>query len=393
MGKLQINMKHLRQWQQDAFELWQTDQRGVVQAVTGAGKTVFAIHCIKHFKQRNLSALTAIIVPTITLQLQWTDEIQSSFREAIIASKVDEVGETTEFLIVVINSARGNKIRASTTRDIFIIVDECHRSGSELNSTALQGPWCATLGISATPEREYDDGFESKISPALGEVLYSYDYKQAMQDGVIVPFNLHNVRVPLNDEEQKQYDAMSARIARLVSKVGFEDEQVKSLLRSRARIPMMSIDRLVVAVQLIKQLVPMTTIVFHESLDALSSMKTMLDMQHVASVVYHSKQKPAANVEAIRHFKNGAATVLLTCRAIDEGANVPQSEVAVIVASTASGRQRIQRIGRVLRTFRGKEHADIYTFFATDNEENRLLQECSDFAGTHGISVDWLTTA
>ena len=66
---------------------------------------------------------------------------------------------------------------------IFIIVDECHRSGSELNSTALQGPWCATLGISATPEREYDDGFESKISPALGEVLYSYDYKQAMQDG------------------------------------------------------------------------------------------------------------------------------------------------------------------------------------------------------------------
>lgn len=386
-------MKHLRQWQQDAFDFWKTDQRGVVQAVTGAGKTVFAIHCIKHFRQSNPDALTAIIVPTITLQLQWAEEIQSSFQSAIIADKVDQVDDRTDFLIVVINSARGNKVRASTNRDIFIIVDECHRSGSELNSTALEGPWCATLGISATPEREYDDGFETKISPALGEVLYTYDYKQAMQDGVIVPFNLHNVKVPLNEDEQQQYDAMSARIARLVSKVGFEDEQVKALLRSRARIPMMSIDRLIVAVELIKRLVPMATIVFHESLDALSSMKAMLDMHNVTSVVYHSKQKPPSNVEAIRHFKGGVATVLLTCRAIDEGANVPQSEVAVIVASTASGRQRIQRIGRVLRTYRGKDHADIYTFFATENEESRLLKECTDFAGTYGITVDWLTTS
>lgn len=383
-------MKHLRQWQQDAFDLWKTDQRGVVQAVTGAGKTVFAIHCIKHFKQRNPDALTAIVVPTITLQLQWTDEIQSSFREANIASKVDEVGDGTEFLIVVINSARGNKIRASTTRDIFIIVDECHRSGSELNSTALEGPWCATLGISATPEREYDDGFESKIEPSLGNVIYSYDYRQAMIDGVIVPFNLHNIKVPLNSDEQKQYDGMSARIARLVSKVGFENEQVKSLLRSRSRIPVMSVDRLVIAVTLIKKLTPLSIIVFHESLDALSTMKAMLDHIKVPSVLYHSKQSPSQNIDALRQIRGGSASVLLTCRAIDEGANIPQSEVAIIVASTASGRQRIQRIGRVLRTHRLKEEADIYTLFSTDFEERRLQEECNHFENMNQISIEWL---
>jgi superfamily II DNA or RNA helicase len=65
----------------------------------------------------------------------------------------------------------------------------------------------------------------------------------------------------------------------------------------------------------------------------------------------------------------------VTCRALDEGFNVPEARVAIIASSTASPRQRIQRLGRILRPARGKQRALVYTIYATDQEEQRLARE------------------
>jgi superfamily II DNA or RNA helicase len=79
--------------------------------------------------------------------------------------------------------------------------------------------------------------------------------------------------------------------------------------------------------------------------------------------------------------------VLVTCRALDEGINVPDASLAVIVASTASTRQRIQRLGRVLRPSAGKQHADIFTIYCSEPEAERLRQE---EAGLEGVKmVEW----
>ncbi len=74
-------------------------------------------------------------------------------------------------------------------------------------------------------------------------------------------------------------------------------------------------------------------------------------------------------------FRRGMVDVLVTCRALDEGMNVPEAEVGIIASSTASTRQRIQRLGRVLRPAPGKDSAKIYTLFITDKEEQRLIDE------------------
>jgi superfamily II DNA or RNA helicase len=74
-------------------------------------------------------------------------------------------------------------------------------------------------------------------------------------------------------------------------------------------------------------------------------------------------------------FRKGISNVLVTCRALDEGLNVPETEVAIISSATSSDRQRIQRLGRVLRPSKGKDSATVYTLFATEIEKKRLQDE------------------
>ena len=97
--------------------------------------------------------------------------------------------------------------------------------------------------------------------------------------------------------------------------------------------------------------------------------------------LYHSQIAPAVRRDNLRLFRRGIFDCLISCRALDEGMNVPETTVAVIASSTASHRQRIQRLGRVLRPARGKEKAVIYTLFATEQERTRLSKEAARLEG------------
>ena len=88
------------------------------------------------------------------------------------------------------------------------------------------------------------------------------------------------------------------------------------------------------------------------------------------------------------YFARAFFDILITCRALDEGINVPETAVAIIASSTASMRQRIQRLGRVLRPAKDKSEATIYTFYATDVEEHRLKEEAQRLAEL--TTVTWL---
>ena len=100
--------------------------------------------------------------------------------------------------------------------------------------------------------------------------------------------------------------------------------------------------------------------------------------------LYHAGIAPQVRREHLRRFRSGVYDVLVCCRALDEGTNVPETALAVVASGTASRRQRIQRLGRILRPARGKQHADVFTLFATAEERDRLIdesQQLSDIAG------------
>lgn len=100
-----------------------------------------------------------------------------------------------------------------------------------------------------------------------------------------------------------------------------------------------------------------------------------MEESHIRAGVYHSGQPLRKRAEVLGAYRAGALNVLVTCRALDEGFNVPETEIGIVAASTATRRQRIQRLGRVLRPISGKDMATVFTLVATGPEISRLQDE------------------
>ena len=140
---------------------------------------------------------------------------------------------------MVINTAREAAPAVARHDHVLLIVDECHRAGSPENAKALAGTHTATLGLSATPHREHDDGLHQFLIPSLGSVLFNYGYNQAVRDGVVTPFDLTNVAIDLLPDEAAAYENLTRRIARAlhISEVGREENpRVRRLLQQRAGV-------------------------------------------------------------------------------------------------------------------------------------------------------------
>ena len=375
-----------RNWQIAALAEWtKHGNRGIVSVVTGGGKTVFALSCVDLLKPD----ATLIVVPTAALLEQWWEEATSYFDLAI-----DEVNIITgngkvkagTINIAVLNTAAKLIERPSRVKP-FLIVDECHKAASDHFRSVLDLPTSATLGLSATPERQYDEGLAQVLIPALGPIIFEYDYRAALRDAVIVPFELKNLVFELEPERQAEYDKLTKGIARSISQHGAEADETISLFLKRARTLNLSLNRIKIALQLVAANKGKRTLVFHEDVEACNLIHSILDENGVKAGVYHSKMTTRSRVIMLSQFRKGELDVLVTCRALDEGFNVPETELGIIAASTATLRQRIQRLGRIVRPAKDKVGAVVYTLVATGPEIQRLKEEEERLEGV--ATVTW----
>ena len=386
-----------RKWQKCALVEWKKNMRGVASVVTGGGKTILAFFCMREFWKKNENGRVLIIVPTVTLLDQWYVSLLEDFgipSKAIACfSGQDKPKRPKVVNILVINTARQLAKKLASEVQTFLIVDECHRAGSPENSKILKGLFSATLGLSATPHREYDRGFEHNVVPVLGPVIFEYNYKQARVDGIVSPFSLVNVQIDLLPDEQKKYDHLTKRIAILLQKSKIEsgaltvNEQLRRILQMRAAVSSTARMRIPVAAKLVDENRGARTIVFHERVKSANILFDVLSQRNHSVCCYHTQIAPELRRDNLRLFRRGVFDVLISCRALDEGMNVPETRVAVIASSTASQRQRIQRLGRVLRPAEGKGGAIIYTLYATKHERKRLQKEALEFEDT--AQVTW----
>jgi superfamily II DNA or RNA helicase len=383
-----------RTWQSSALNIWQQNWRGVVSVVTGGGKTLFAEMCMLKFRAKFPNGRFLIIVPTSALLDQWfvslTEDLKVPDSHIACYSGEDKPKRPNAVNLMVINTARDVAAQVARSTDTFIIVDECHRAGSPINARALLGNHQASLGLSATPQREYDDGFHTYIVPALGPVIYEYGYRDAFQDGVISPFELVNVEVEMLSDEQREFDSLTNRARRelgRINKIGGSDERLRRILQQRSAVSASAVMRIPVAAAIVEQNRGRRTLVFHERVDAATSLMQVLAKRKHSVTIYHSRISPVVRRDNLRLFRRGLFDVLISCRALDEGTNIPETTVAVVASSTASQRQRIQRLGRVLRPAPEKQFATVYTLYATKQERKRLEQEEAKLEGI--TSVSW----
>jgi len=380
----------LRKWQEQAFDAWKlAGNRGIVAAVTGGGKTTLALHCLDGYRRSVPGATALIVVPTTALLEQWLEEIISFFEipmsHVVVLTGRNRI-QPRRINLGIINTVA--QLAGRPPRDpVFLIVDECHRAASNVFRQIFQLPFDASLGLSATPERQYDDGLRNVLIPHLGPVIFRYTYKEALADGVIVPFSLVNVVFDFEPEVADLYEKLTKGIRVAVEKFGIESPECVKLLLKRTRISNLSLARVRIAASLVARNRSRRILLFHEDTAACDLIHRVLQDNGVLAGIYHSKIVMPSRISNLAGYRRGDIDVLVTCRALDEGFNVPETEIGIVAASTATYRQRIQRLGRVLRPSDGKQGATIYSIVASVPEIRRLAAEAKDLEGV--AEVKW----
>ncbi len=399
----------LWRWQKECKKKWVSNGgRGIVKVVTGAGKTVLALSLIAHMRQENYSEgglKAVIVVPNTALLDQWYEEVQDvlNLEEREIGVYYGEEKSNIrekDLMIYVLNSARRHldDHLNEVEDDVFLVADECHRFASEKSAELFDRAFDYTVGLSATPEREADYGFEEVLEPNLGEVIYEYNYSDAREDGIIPPFHLKRIEVPLQSDELKKYNELTEQLDDLFNiivnkypelKAAESSEFLKTLGSLQKKHGDDLLENYTVLANLRKEIIHESRskmaalryiinneiskdsriLMFHERKDSADKIQEFLQEEGYNSGIYHSEVNPTDRRETLESYKNNEINMLVTCKALDEGLDVPDTDVGIIVAATSSVRQRIQRIGRILRKSPGKDYAQIYTVYIRDKEE------------------------
>lgn len=395
-----INTIRLRAWQVRALALWKENNgKGIVQVATGGGKTIFAQACIQDSLSLDPNLRVVIVVPTVSLADQWIVCLMQEygFSESQVTRDLSEIlkGGSCIVCVSIIDTFRRKvSLLGDKAERIFLIVDECHRAGSERNSAIFSAKYKKTLGLSATPERQYDNALEDHIIPGLGPILISYTLTDAYADGILSPFTITNVYAPLLPDEQDKYNKLTSRIIRLSRKAKptpDDFEKLKSMFIMRARLVNTSRLRMPIAVKYLLENQGRRTILFHEDIDVLSRIVATSKRRNISICEYHSKVSRSMRLSNLKLFRKGVFDVIASCHALDEGVNIPEAELAIIVSSTATVRQRVQRLGRVLRKSENKNAAEVVTFYSTEAEKKRLSAEAENLSSE--ISVTWRTVS
>ena len=382
----------LREWQEAAFPLWWERKRGIVKVVTGGGKTVFAIHCLKKYLEENSNNTIFIVVPSIALLDQWHEGLQLSFKNNEIAlngggERLDKLSKIT---ISTIDSVK-NIIENFDASKTLLIVDECHKIGTEKRGETLTNNWHATLGLSATPERDYDDNFYIIIRKILGDIIFDYDYIDAREDEVIVNFKLLYAYAAMTSSEEAEYKKFTKSIQRRAATIGgnnMNDYPLKMLIFNRARMVKNSVNRIPFGIELLQKYKRDSWIVFTENKKQAKEFNTIINKKGYKSAIYNTDLDSNEREENLNNFKNGNLNVLVSCTALDEGFDMPEADGAMILSASSSKRQRIQRMGRVLRITANKQNALIVTVYSSKTEYEKLREESNRYQ-LEGVPIKW----
>lgn len=424
-------------WQNRCLDRWKREGRhGVVEAVTGTGKTILAFMAIDTLKRNHENLVISIIVPTKALMYQWKQSLINDFQvnEKDIGLRGDGHHDSylndKQVIIYIYNSAVLNNNIISDIESIpdkkhFMIVDECHRSGSPEFRRIFDNRFEFTLGLSATPNRPTDDTFTEIIEPNLGKIIFRYTFKEALDENIIPPFEIYNLAIQLTTEERTKYEELTDIIRKTVKKLkgryydrihGVPEELFEAILRKiqseigtpdpdisryfsvtseRKRSLYKAENRWECLKYILEENRRKKVILFHESIAAVDWKiygDSYLSSKNI--LLYHSGLSTSTNKVSLDLYRRVPDAILVSVKALIEGLDVPDTDVGIIVASSSSSTQRIQSMGRILRqTLKKKASGGIsklYVIYAHYTTDERIFPRInwSSIADEEAISFN-----
>lgn len=383
---------NLYRWQSDAIDAWRKqDCRGVVEAVTGAGKSLIGIQVARDHIQRGGSVL--IVVPTIELLTQWeilARKFFPSIEVGICGNGSNATFKQCRVVISTINTARSRKFVPSAIGGL-LIADECHRYGSSVNFLALNEIFTKRLGLTATFERN-DSGIEKRLLPYFGGTCFRLSYREALAEKVISNFCVAFVGVSFGGEERSKYDeltlSMTKNKKRLIEELSITKEPFGEFMKevsdlSRGMINHVALfdsqkDRYYQAIRMARSYLASfskrrdllaessakrngleklfdvikdadRTLIFTQTIKSAEETAKFLSSRGLNAIAIHGSMPMKYRKDALLKFSEGRWKVVIAPHILDEGIDIPEVDLGIIVAGSKTRREMIQRMGRILR--------------------------------------------
>lgn len=364
----------LRDYQKQALDAWvSSGYRGVIVLPTGSGKSVVGIKAISL-----LNTPTLVVAPTLDLVDQWRTLLKEDFDMDVGVLG----GGEREIRALTVTTYDSAYIHAERLGNRFglIIFDEVHHlpaAGYRNIAEMFASPY--RMGLTATFERE--DGFHAELKRLVGGKVFEKRVRE-LSGTHLSPFRLEKIAVELTDEEKEEY-AKNQRVfsnylvrikltirspadfQKLVMRSGRDPGARRALLaRNKARdIAYNSVSKMDTLSTILKNHRDSKIFIFTEH----NKLVHQISRQFlIPAITYRTTTRERS--EILDRFKSGVYRAVVTSKVLDEGIDVPDADVGIILSGTGSKRAFIQRLGRILRKKEGKE-AVLYEIVSAETSE------------------------
>lgn len=395
-----------REIQKNAYKAWIGHNcKGIFAMATGSGKTVTALNCVLKLYNRQGFYKAIIVVPTKSLALQWEIEVKSFNFQNIISTQTEidwknilSRYETRSIFnqkinIIIITTYATfvrtyfqNFIKRTRGIDSFIfIADEAHNLGAPGPLNHLPEKINYRIGLSATPERIYDETGSSKLYDFFAshppKYTYRFTMKDAIESKILCHYDYQPIFVTLTHDEMKQYYIKTEQLRKFIdTKTGKYKKEANMLLMARKRIIHKAANKKIKVAELLdtqksRGHLDYTFVFVPEGFepdyaeiddyeidnDDIHIIDEYSDMFKERKYSYHQYISGIDDAPSIlKGFERGDIQILLSMKCLDEGVDIPRAQNAIFISSTGNPRQFIQRRGRVLRKCEGKDKAYIW---------------------------------
>jgi len=381
-----VEIHELRAEQTAALSAWLETRRGLIVMPTGTGKTEVALSIMAR-----TAISTLVVAPVRDLMYQWHRRIAAGlgYDAGVIGDnlfRVKPVSVTTYDSACIHMDKLGDQFG-------LIVFDECHHlPGQVRRDAARMSAAPMRLGLSATPERS--DGRHADLPGLIGPVVYELPLAE-VRGRTLAEFEVVRIPVHLSEEEQARYDRLSWEVRRylierrktdprftwqdLCGETGTTPEARRALKAYFAKkaIEDRAEEKLRVLEDLFRLHLGEPAIIFAGS----NAMARDVSRRFLIPCLLNHCGK-RERLEVLQGLEQGVYAALVANQVLDEGVDLPEVKVAVVIGGTASTRQAQQRLGRILRRC-GNQRATLYEIVCTDtNEERRSRQRRSSAAYT-----------
>ena len=367
---LTSNIK-LRPYQKEAVERWLLQRKGIIVLPTGSGKTMVAIKIIEE-----INASTFIVVPTLNLVSQWKEKLEKAFGIEI----GEYTGQKKDLKPITVSTYNSAYINAENLGNKFmlLIFDEVHHlpaEGYKQIAEMFASPY--RLGLTATYERE--DGLHEELNRLIGGKVYERKVEH-LAGKYLADYEMIRISVDLTEEERKEYEKYYSifrdyikgiemrspkDFEKIVMLSGRDKRARKAILaRNKAeKIAYNSINKIEKIRELLNR--DNRTIIFTRYNDMVYEISRKF---LIPCITYRTSEEERH--EILQKFKESVYPAIVSSQVLDEGIDVPEANVGIIVSGTGSSREFIQRLGRLLRPREGKK-AVLYELITKGTKEVR----------------------